>query len=109
VGQQKFHKKVGEGVLLVDHADHLLPLYLQCCTGGDGSGSREAHSAYSCERLIHPDRWLFIGPVRRIIGGFDLRESLHADGVYLGEPVLERNALDFILRIPIAENAFQGE
>jgi hypothetical protein len=36
----------------VDHADHLLPLYLQCCTGGDGSDSCEAQSDHSCERLL---------------------------------------------------------
>jgi hypothetical protein len=35
-------------------------------------------------------------PVRRINGGFDPREPLDANGEYLGDSVLERNAVDFI-------------
>ena len=54
-------------------------------------------------------RLLFGGPVRRIIGGFHLREPLHADGVDLGDPVLEGCPFDVILHLAIAENAFQGD
>ena len=39
-------------MLLVHHADHLLPLYLQRCTGSDGGGSRKAQPTHHCERLL---------------------------------------------------------
>jgi hypothetical protein len=54
-------------------------------------------------------RLLVVGSVRRIIGGFDFREPLHADGVDLSNPVLERGPFDFILYLAIPENAFQGD
>jgi hypothetical protein len=62
--------------------------------------------------LSHPpeSRRLFVvGSVCWIISVLDLRESLHADGVDLGDPVLERGPFDFILYLAIPENAFQGD
>ena len=44
-----------------------------------------------------------------IIGGLYFREPLHADGVDLSDPVLERHALDLILDLAVPENAFQGD
>ena len=40
---------------------------------------------------------LVVGSVRRIIGRLDLREPLDADGVDLGDPVLEGGPFDLIL------------
>ena len=54
-------------------------------------------------------RLLVVGPVRRIIGGFNFREPLHADGVDLGDPVLEAGAFDLILYRAIPENAFRWQ
>jgi hypothetical protein len=54
-------------------------------------------------------RLLVVGSVRRIIGGLDFREPLHADGVDLGDPVLEGGPFDVILYLAIPENAFQGD
>ena len=62
--------------------------------------------------LSHPpeSRRLFVvGSVRGIIRGFNFREALHADGVDLGDPVLEGGPLDLILYLAITENAFQGD
>ena len=62
--------------------------------------------------LSHPPesrRLLVVGSVRRIISGFDFRKPLHAGGVDLGDPVLEGGAVDLILYLAIAENAFQGD
>jgi hypothetical protein len=53
-------------------------------------------------------RLLVVGPVRRIVGGLDLREPLHADGVDLGDPVLEGDPFHLIFDLAIPENAFQG-
>src|ERR1700676_2906924 len=39
-------------MLFVHHADHLLPLYLTCCTGGDGSGGRHAQPTHGCKGLF---------------------------------------------------------
>jgi hypothetical protein len=39
-------------MLLVHHADHLLPLYLQCCTGGNSGDSRQAQPTHSRQRLL---------------------------------------------------------
>jgi hypothetical protein len=65
------------------------------------------------EALFSPHPWsgrlLVVGSVRRIIGGFDFRKPLHADGVDLGDPVLEADAFDVILYLAIPENAFQGD
>ena len=59
---------------------------------------------------VHPPgRKLLVGPVRRIIIGLDLRESLHADGVDLRDPVLERGALNLILDLAIPQGAFKGD
>ena len=51
---------------------------------------------------------MVVGSIGRIIGGLDLREPLHADGMDLSDPVLEGDALDFILYLAIAEDTFQG-
>src|ERR1700733_4447863 len=60
--------------------------------------------------LIHlVRRLLVVGSIRRIIGGFNFREPLHADGVDLGDPVLEVGPFDIILYLAISENAFQGD
>jgi hypothetical protein len=40
------------------------------------------------------DDLLVVGSVRRIIGGFNFREPLHAGGMDFGDPVLEPSALD---------------
>jgi hypothetical protein len=62
------------------------------------------------ERSHPPSRLLFVvGSVLRIIGGFNFREPLHADGVDLGDPVLEGCPVDLILYLAIPENAFQGD
>jgi hypothetical protein len=59
----------------------------------------------------HPWSWrlLVVGSIRRIIGGFDFRKPLHADGVDLGDPVLEGGSFDLILDLAIPENAFQSD
>ena len=54
-------------------------------------------------------RLLFTGTVRWIIRGFDLREPLHADGVDLSDPVLERSALNLIFDLAIPQGAFKGD
>jgi hypothetical protein len=54
-------------------------------------------------------RLLVVGSVRGIISGLGLREPLHADGVDLGDPVLEGGSFDIILYLAIPENAFQGD
>ncbi|RZU35670.1 hypothetical protein BDD14_5758 [Edaphobacter modestus] len=62
-------------------------------------------------RWAHPP-WptlLVVGSVRRVIGGFNFREPLHADGVDLGDPVFEGGPIDLILYLAIPENAFQGD
>jgi hypothetical protein len=62
--------------------------------------------------LSHPPksrRLLVIGSVSWIVSGLDLREPLHADGVDLGDPVLEGGSFDVILYLAIPENAFQGD
>jgi hypothetical protein len=57
-------------------------------------------------RLIHPDRRLLVvGPVRGIISGLDFREPFHADGVDLGDPVIEGYPVDLIFNLAIPENA----
>lgn len=48
-------------------------------------------------------------PIRRIIGGLAFQEPLHADGVNLGDPMLEGGSFDLILYLAIAEDAFQGD
>jgi hypothetical protein len=59
--------------------------------------------------LIHPDRRLYVvGSVRRIIGSFDFREPLDADGMDLCNPVFEGDALDLILYLSVPKDAFQG-
>ncbi len=59
----------------------------------------------------HPPsrRLLVAGSVQRIIGGFDLREPLHADGMDLRDPVFERNPLDVFFDLAILELAFEGD
>jgi hypothetical protein len=62
--------------------------------------------------LSHPpeSRRLFVaGSVCWIIRGFDLREPLQAGGVDLGDPVLERSALDRILDLAIPQSTFKGD
>jgi len=39
-------------MLFVHHADHLLPLDLQCCTSGNGSGRRQSKPTHASERLL---------------------------------------------------------
>jgi len=57
----------------------------------------------------HPPsrRLLVAGSVCWIISGLDLREPLHAGGMDLCDPVLERGALILYLAIP--QGAFQGD
>src|SRR5258705_3057337 len=43
------------------------------------------------------------------VGSFNVREPFHADGVDLGDPVLEGCPVDLILYLAIPENAFQGD
>jgi hypothetical protein len=58
--------------------------------------------------LIHSSqRLLVVSPVGRIIRGFHFREPLDADGVDLGDPVLEVGPFDLFLYVAIAQNAFQ--
>jgi len=53
---------------------------------------------------------LFVaGSIRGIICGLDFREPLHAGGVDLGDPVLERGALNLILYLAITQGAFEGD
>jgi hypothetical protein len=62
--------------------------------------------------LSHPpeSRRLFVaGSVCWIISGLDLREPLHADGVDLRDPVLERGALNLIFDLAIPQCAFKGD
>ena len=62
--------------------------------------------------LSHPPesrRLLVAGSVRRIISGLNLREPLHARGVDLRDPVLERRALNLILNLAIPQGAFKGD
>jgi hypothetical protein len=62
--------------------------------------------------LSHPPesrRLLVVGSVRRIIGGFNFREPLHADGVDLGDTVLKGCSVGLILYLAIPENTFQGD
>jgi hypothetical protein len=56
---------------------------------------------------VHPPsrRVLVVVPVRRIIGGLNLREALNADGMDLSDPVLEGHFLD----LTILQRAFQGD
>jgi hypothetical protein len=54
-------------------------------------------------------RLFVVGSVCWIISGLDLRESLHADGVDLRDPVLERGALNLILDLAIPQGAFKGD
>jgi hypothetical protein len=51
----------------------------------------------------------FASSVSWIISGLDLREPLHADGVDLSDPVLERRALNLILDLAIPQGAFEGD
>src|ERR1035441_5489451 len=51
-GQEEFHIHFGEGALLVHHADHLLPSYLQRCTKDDGRGSGQVQPTDAGERLL---------------------------------------------------------
>src|SRR5579859_3654321 len=60
----------------------------------------------------HPPerRQLFVaGSIRGIIGGLNLREPLHAVGVNLGNPVLERGALNLVRYLAIAQRTFEGD
>jgi hypothetical protein len=62
--------------------------------------------------LSHPPeirRLLVAGSVCRIISGLDLGEPLHADGVDLGDSVLERGALNLILDLAIPQGAFKSD
>ena len=51
-GQQKLQKQVGEVMLLVHHADHLIPLDLERSAGGNGSGRRQTQPRHRRERLF---------------------------------------------------------
>ena len=62
--------------------------------------------------MSHPPegrRLLVAGSVCWIISGIDLRKPLHADGVDLRNPGLERDVLDLILDLAIPQSAFQGD
>jgi hypothetical protein len=39
-------------MLLVHHADHLLPRYLERCTNGNGGGSGQMQPTHARERLL---------------------------------------------------------
>jgi hypothetical protein len=55
-------------------------------------------------------RLLVVGSVGRIVSGLELREPLEADGVDLRDAVLEEGSVDFfVLDLPVAETAFQGD
>jgi hypothetical protein len=54
-------------------------------------------------------RLLVASSVCRIISGLDLGEPLHAGGVDLGDPVLERGALNLIFDLAIPQGAFEGD
>jgi hypothetical protein len=53
-------------------------------------------------------RLLIAGSVCWIIHGLDLREPLHADGVDLRDPMLERGALELIFDLATPQGAFKG-
>jgi hypothetical protein len=55
--------------------------------------------------------WLSHPPESRrlFVGGFDLREPLHADGVDFRDPVLEGGALNVILDLAIPQGSFKGD
>ncbi len=48
-------------------------------------------------------------PIRRIICGLDFREPLHADGMDISDPVLERDALDLVFHLAIPENSLKRD
>jgi hypothetical protein len=52
---------------------------------------------------MHPCRKL------TIISGLDPREPLHAGGVDLSDPVLERGAPNFIFDLAIPQSTFKGD
>ena len=54
-------------------------------------------------------RLLVVGPVRWIVGCLYFREPLHADGVNLGDPVLEGSAFNVVLHLAISEGAFHAD
>jgi hypothetical protein len=51
-GQQEFQEHFGEGMLLVHHADHLLPRYLERCTNDNGRGSGHVQPTHARQRLL---------------------------------------------------------
>jgi hypothetical protein len=59
--------------------------------------------------LIHlePARLFVAGSVRRIIGGLDFREPLHAGGMEFGYAVFESSALNRIFDLAIAQKCLQ--
>jgi hypothetical protein len=61
--------------------------------------------------LIHLSgrQLLIVGSVRRIIGGFNFREPLHAGGMDFGNAVFEPGALNIILNLAIPQSAFKGD
>jgi hypothetical protein len=54
-------------------------------------------------------RLFVVGSVCWIISRLDLRESLHADGVDLRDPVPERGALKFVFDLAIPQCALKGD
>src|SRR5579859_857658 len=50
---------------------------------------------------------LLAGAVGRIVGGLDLREPLHADGVDLRDPVFEPSGLNLIFDLAIPQGPFE--
>jgi hypothetical protein len=58
--------------------------------------------------LIYLDRRLLVvGSVRGVIGGFNFREPLHADGVDLGDPVLEDGPFNLTIYLAIPKSGFR--
>ena len=51
-GQQKLQKQVGEGLLLMQNTDNLLPLHLERCAGGNRTGGRQSKPDRSGSRLF---------------------------------------------------------
>src|ERR1700733_8489932 len=62
--------------------------------------------------LSHPPesrRLLLAGSVCWIVGGFDLREPLHAGSVDFCDPVLEGGALDLVLDLAIPQGSVKSD
>jgi len=59
-------------MFLVHHAGHLLPFYLERCTGGNGSGGHQTKPAHTRERLLSDE---VAGAKKRNRGFFAVRRN----------------------------------